>query len=148
MKSLSIAVLLAASLLPAAASAQTAPQQAPPPQASPYQQPGQPNADYGQRAMNRWMRMLQPLNLSSQQQSQIQQALTQYVQSHPPGTHDPQGRRALLQQIFTVLTPQQQDQLRQTMETLRQERLQRMQQQNPQQQPAPQQAPPQGQPPR
>lgn len=145
MKYFALAALLAAFSLPVAVSAQQAQQPYPPPQGS--QGYGQPPS--ATRGFNRWMRLLQPLGLSGQQQQQVEGILTQYIQAHPPGSApDPQGKRALMQQVFTVLTPQQQDQLRQEMQQMKVQRLQRQLQQAQQEgQGAPQQgAPPQGQP--
>jgi hypothetical protein len=124
MKFFPIAALLAAFLLPLAASAQQAQQPLPPP-------PPQSAQGYGQqgssRGYDRWMRLVSGLNLSNQQQGQIQSALGQYFQSHPTGSApDPQGKRVLFQQIFGALNPDQQNQLRQVMQ---QQRVRRLQQQ-------------------
>ena len=131
MKLLSIAALLAA-LTPLAASAQQAQQPYPAP---PQQQMTAAPGPQGQnRFYDRWSRLLGGLNLSGQQQQQIQGILDSYSQSHPAGSpRDPQGRRALMQQVYGVLTPQQQGQLRQTILAQRaqrlQQQLQRIQQQ-------------------
>ncbi len=60
-----------------------------------------------------FMRQMRSLNLSTQQQSQIQQLMQQYRQAHPRGsTPNPQARKELLGKIMAVLTPAQQQQLR------------------------------------
>jgi Spy/CpxP family protein refolding chaperone len=59
------------------------------------------------------MREMRSLNLSSQQQSQIQQLMAQYRQSHPRGTApNPQARKDLRSKVMAVLTPAQQQQLK------------------------------------
>ncbi|HTU83413.1 MAG TPA: hypothetical protein VMF61_14865 [Candidatus Acidoferrales bacterium] len=159
MKLFSVAALLAVFVLPVAVSAQQTQQIPPPPQAppsgqqygQPYGQQGQPYGQQGQpygqpggpqqrgeRRYNRWMRMLSRLNLSSQQQQQVQSALGQYFQSHPAGSaRDPQGMRNLRDQIFGTLSPSQQDQLRSQMQAARVQRLQRQLQRAQQQGQAP-----------
>ncbi|MBV8246544.1 MAG: hypothetical protein JOZ38_11515 [Candidatus Eremiobacteraeota bacterium] len=84
------------------------------------------------------MHMLQQLNLSDQQRSQIRQLMQTYRQSHPAGSPpDPQARQQLREQIRSILTPEQQQELQQ----LRQQRRQTPQGQ-PQQQEAPAPQPP------
>lgn len=85
------------------------------------QNPGTP------RAYAHWMRVLQGLNgLTGQQQQQLQGILTQYVQTHPQGSpRDPNAKRALRDQIYGVLTPAQQSQLKQEMRAMHQQRMQR-----------------------
>ena len=59
-------------------------------------------------------RALRTLNLNEQQKAQIKQLMDQYRQQHPRGsTPDPQSRQQLRDRIMSVLTPQQQAQLRQ-----------------------------------
>ena len=66
------------------------------------------------------MRMMQNLNLTPQQQTQIQQIMQQYRQQHPRGSEpDQASRQALHQQIMKVLTPAQQAQLKQNMQNMR-----------------------------
>jgi Spy/CpxP family protein refolding chaperone len=137
-----IAALIAALALPMAASAQQYPQQ-------PVQQqpgPGQgTRGNAGAHQYNKWMKMLTSLNLSQQQQQQVQGMLQQFAQQHPAGSpRDREGTRALRNQIFSVLTPDQQNQLRQQMQAMRQQRMQRRQEREQQQQ---QQGQPQQQPP-
>ena len=60
-----------------------------------------------------FMREMRSLNLSTQQQAQIKQLMTQYRQSHPRGsTPDPQARKDLRTKVMAVLTPAQQQQLK------------------------------------
>jgi Spy/CpxP family protein refolding chaperone len=60
-----------------------------------------------------FMREMRSLNLSAQQQSQIQQLMAQYRQAHPHGsTPDPQARKDLRTKVMAVLTPAQQQQLK------------------------------------
>jgi Spy/CpxP family protein refolding chaperone len=67
--------------------------------------------------VGRWMRSL---NLSDQQRAQIRQLVQQYRQAHPRGnTFDPQAHKALRQQIFAVLSPQQQTQIKENMQRFR-----------------------------
>jgi hypothetical protein len=149
MKLFSIAALLAAFSLPLAVSAQQV-------QQPNYPQAGSPQAGAPQVAPaprhhgNRWMRLMSTLNLSPDQQQQVQNAIGQWAQSHPAGSpRDPQGARALRQQIFGILSPQQQAQLQQEIMQARQAHQQRMQQrqqmqQQQQMQPQQGQAPPPG----
>jgi hypothetical protein len=128
MKILSLAASLALALcLPLAASAQTV---APPPNGSPVQA----HHDPGKATYGHWMKRLAGVNLSSDQQQHVQSLLGQYAQQHPVGSpRDPQGAHALRDQIFGVLNPQQQEQVRQNMHAMkaqaRQRRLERTQQQ-------------------
>jgi Spy/CpxP family protein refolding chaperone len=132
MKLIALAALAAALSLPVAVSAQ----QAPP---SGYQQ-----APAGQQATpkvyRRWSRLLNGVNLSNQQHDQIQGLLDQYAQAHQPGSQHVRGAaRQLKEQIFGILTPDQQAQVRQNMQNMRaqhQQRRQQMQQQGNQQPPA------------
>jgi Spy/CpxP family protein refolding chaperone len=105
MKIASLAALLAALVLPIGVSAQVVA-----PQPAPIQ--GQQKSP-GQRQYQRWTRMLSSLNLNQQQQQQVQNALSQYASQHPAGSpKDPQANHALRQQIYSILTPDQQTQLR------------------------------------
>jgi len=68
------------------------------------------------------MRALRDLNLSAQQQAQIQQLVQQYRQAHPRGSNpDPQARKDLRTKIMAVLTPAQQAQLKAEMKKRRSE---------------------------
>lgn len=63
------------------------------------------------------MRALRDLNLSAQQQSQIQQLIQQFRQAHPRGSKpDKQARKDLRDKIMAVLTPAQQAQLKAEMQ--------------------------------
>lgn len=135
MKFAILAALIAAFSLPAAASAQVA---------QPVMQ-GQGQRAPGARLYNRWMKRLQPIGLSAQQMQQVQNILGQYAQQHPEGSpKDPQASHALRDQIFGMLTPDQQSRLKEEMRTLKMERRARKQQTQPQEQAEPQE---QGQPP-
>jgi len=60
-----------------------------------------------------FMREMRSLNLSPQQQSQIQELMSQYRQAHPRGSApDPQARKDLRTKLMAVLTPAQQQQLK------------------------------------
>lgn len=132
MKIATLAAMLAALSLPIAVSAQVAPQ---PGVAAPNQRGS------GERTYDRWMKRLSAIGLSAQQQQQVQNVLGQYGQQHPPGSpRDPQAAHALRDQIFSILTPDQQGRLRAEMQAMRAQRQQRreqQQQQQPQQQPPP-----------
>lgn len=138
---LALPVVASAQQYPAGYPQQGYPQQGYPQQQAPGQQ-GQPGGP-GVHQYNHWMKILGNLNLSQQQQQQIQGVLMQYAQAHPAGSQrDPQGMHALRQQIFGLLSPQQQGQLQQEMQAMRQQRMQqrqqRMQQQGQLQQQQPQ----------
>jgi len=63
------------------------------------------------------MRALDNLNLSADQRQKIDALIAQYRQAHPRGsTPDPAARKALRDQIFAILTPAQQAQLRANMQ--------------------------------
>jgi Spy/CpxP family protein refolding chaperone len=107
--------------MPLAASAQ----QSPYPNTYPATQQGMPGNGMP-KVYRKWSRLLGNLNLSSQQHQQIQGLLDQYASAHPAGSQrDPQAARQLREQIFAVLTPDQQNQLRQQMEAMKAQRLQR-----------------------
>lgn len=115
------AAAAAALIIPVAVFAQQAPP-APSTAASPG---GQRWQGSGHRHGGGMMRMFRSLNLTQQQQSQIQQIVQQFRQSHPEGSQpDPQARQQMRTQIMNVLTPQQQAQLKQRMEQMRQEHMQ------------------------
>jgi hypothetical protein len=130
MKIAFLAVLFAALSLPIAVSAQVT--QQPPAQMQPAQQ-NQAATQY-----HRWTKRLAGINLSTQQQQQIQHLLDQFAAQHPAGSpRDKAGVHALHDQIFTVLNPQQQAQLRQNIQTLEAQKMQRRMQGQQQAQPAP-----------
>ena len=59
---------------------------------------------------------LEGMNLSQTQQTQLRALVTQFKQSHAPGSaFDPQGLRALHEQMFALLTPDQQTQFMRNM---------------------------------
>jgi Spy/CpxP family protein refolding chaperone len=142
---LMVGVLAAVLALPLAVSAQ----QAQPPPPAQAQGPVTPNESVMQ---HRWAKRLGGVNLSSQQQQQIQSIVHQYSQAHPAGSpRDPQGARDMRRQIMGVLSPDQQNQFRQQMQERRaqmRQRREQMQQSDGQQGPPPGQQPPdQGPPP-
>jgi hypothetical protein len=143
MKTLSLAVLLAALTLPIAVSAQVS--QQPPVQSQ--MQPGQ--AGQAAHEYRRWTKRLAGLSLSPQQQQHVQGLLDQFAAQHPAGSaRDESGAHALRDQITGLLNPQQQTQLRQTIQQEKAQHMQRHMQGQPMGQPQqmqpmqPQQAPP------
>jgi Spy/CpxP family protein refolding chaperone len=143
---LMVGVLAAVLALPLAVSAQ---QTQPPPPPAQAQGPVTPNESVMQ---HRWAKHLGGLNLSSQQQQQIQSIVHQYSQAHPAGSpRDPQGARDVRRQIMGVLSPDQQNQFHQQMQARRaqmRQRREQMEQSGGQQGPPPGQQPPdQGPPP-
>ncbi|HZZ00961.1 MAG TPA: hypothetical protein VFE36_15480 [Candidatus Baltobacteraceae bacterium] len=132
MKLLALAALAAALSLPVAVSAQQAP-------APPVMQQGQAGSQATPKIYRRWSRMLNGINLSSQQHSQIQNLLDQYAQAHPAGSQRvPGAARQLRDQIFGILNSDQQAQVRQNMQTMRAQHQGRHEQTQQQQQyPAP-----------
>ena len=69
------------------------------------------------------MRMFRGINLSDQQKTQIQQIMQQYRQAHPEGSQpDPDARKAMRQQLMSVLTPDQQAQVKANLQKMRAER--------------------------
>jgi Spy/CpxP family protein refolding chaperone len=79
-----------------------------------------PSADKLQR---RYARMFGKLNLTSQQQQQIQSYVATYAQAHPEGSpRDRQATKALRDQIMGSLTADQQAQFKQQMQALREQR--------------------------
>ncbi len=129
MKTVSLAVLLAALTWPIAVSAQVQP-----PPAQSQMQPGQG----GQAAheYRRWTKRLAGLNLSTQQQQHVQGLLDQFAAQHPAGSaRDEAGAHALRDQILGLLNPQQQTQLRQMMQQSKAQHEQRHMQGQPMAQP-------------
>ena len=99
------AALVTALAVPATGFAQVQPAQG---QLSPAQGQGERH-----RGGFGFMREMRELNLSAQQQSQIQQLVQSYRQAHPRGSApDPQARKDLRTKIMAVLTPAQQAQLK------------------------------------
>ncbi len=144
MKIASLAALLAALALPIGASAQVYPQQQPAPVQGQQQ-------SAGSKQYKHWMKRLSGLNLSQQQMQQAQNFLSQFASQHPAGSpKDPQANHALRDQIYSILTPDQMNQLRAEKKAMHQQREaaqgQNPQMQNPQGQyqqgPPPQQQPP------
>jgi len=130
MKIVTLAALAAFSM-PIAVSAQVA---QPPAQAV----QGQQQTTQAAHEYHRWTKRLANVNLSQQQQQQVQHLLDQFNSTHPAGSpRDRAGAHALEQQIFGVLTPQQQSQVRQQMQAQRMQEQQHMQQQQQPVQPAP-----------
>lgn len=129
MKLFALAALAAALSFPIAVSAQQAPPQPAVQQAPAGTQQGTP------KVYKRWSRLLNGVNLSNQQHGQIQNLLDQYAQAHPAGSQRVHGAaRQLHDQIFGILTQQQQTQVQQNIQQNRAEHRQRhqqMQQQNP-----------------
>lgn len=129
MKIASIAALLAALTMPVAVSAQVT--------QPPVQSQGQTNQ--AAHEYHRWTKWLSGINLSAQQQQQVQHLLDQFNSTHPAGSpKDRAGARALHEQIMGVLTPAQQAQFQQAMQARRAQHGQREQEQQPPgEQPAP-----------
>jgi Spy/CpxP family protein refolding chaperone len=126
------ALLLAALALPLGVCAQQSDQ--------PAQTPPQPSASAGRSNMHiyrRWSKLLSGVNLTDQQHARIQQLLDQYSDAHPPGSpFDRQATRELRDQIFSVLTPDQQTQVKQQARTIQAQRQRHLQQQQQQQNPS------------
>jgi Spy/CpxP family protein refolding chaperone len=130
MKFLIPAALLAVLALPVGVCAQQSDQSA-----GAQAQPSD-SARVNRQIYRRWSQLLSGVNLTDQQHEQIQNLLDQYSQNHPAGSPpDRPAARALKQQIFSLLTPDQQTQVRQQIHTIAvqaaQRRLERLQQQNP-----------------
>jgi len=99
---LAISGFIAAAIVPATAIAQT----------FPAGQPGVASPQGGGMT-----RMYDSLNLSADQRQKIDALIAQYRQAHPRGsTPDPAARKALRDQIYSILTPAQQSQLRANMQ--------------------------------
>ena len=103
------AALVAALALPSASFAQA-------------EQP-QPPAGAQQEAPHRhggFMRAMQGLNLTADQQAKIKTLMDQFHAAHPKGSpRDPQAAKALHEQLMAVLTPTQQAQLKTNMQAMR-----------------------------
>ena len=129
MKLFALAALAAALSLPIAVGAQQAAPQPATQQAPAGAQQATP------KVYRRWSRLLNGVNLSNQQHNQIQNLLDQYAQAHPAGSQRVRGAaRQLHDQIFGILTQQQQTQVQQNVQQVRAEHQQRrreLQQQNP-----------------
>ena len=122
MKLFALAALAAALSLPVVVNAQQAPQ-------PPVTQQAPAGTQATPKIYRRWSRLLNGVNLSSQQHNQIQTLLDQYAQAHPAGSQHVRGAaRQLRDQIFGILTANQQTQVRQTMQSLRAQHEQRQQQ--------------------
>jgi Spy/CpxP family protein refolding chaperone len=68
------------------------------------------------------MRMMQNLNLSDAQKSQIQQIMQKFRQSHAQGVRPTQAERDQVhQQVMNVLTPAQRTQFQQNLQQMRRE---------------------------
>jgi len=103
-------------------------------------QQSRPTMPSPSKLQHRWMKRLERLNLSGDQQQHIQSLIDQYSQAHPEGSpRQPGSGRELRRQIMGVLTSDQQNQLRAQMRAyhaqMAQRRAQMQQQggQNPQQ---------------
>lgn len=84
------------------------------------------------------MRILQSLNLTPDQNQQIQALVNQYHQSHPPGSApDPDAMRTIRQQVMQILTPAQRQQLQTQLQQMREQRSQQRGQVVPQASPSP-----------
>lgn len=93
---------------------------------------GQKQTNQAAHEYHRWTKRLAGINLSAQQQQQVQHLLDAFASRHPAGSpHDSEGARALHEQIFSLLTPQQQSQYQQEMQARRAQEGQRRQQQAP-----------------
>jgi opacity protein-like surface antigen len=126
MKIALVAAMLAALSMPIAVSAQVT---QPPVQ-------GQQQTSQAAHEYHRWTKRLAGINLSSQQQQQVQHLLDDFAARHPAGSpRDSEGARVLHEQILGVLTPQQQAQYQQEIQARRAQEQQRRPQQ--QVQPAP-----------
>ncbi len=137
MKLIVLTALAAALCLPVAVSAQQAPPESAVQQAPAGTQQATP------KVYRRWSRLLNGVNLSNQQHDQIQSVLDQYAQAHPAGSqHVPGAARQLHDQIFGILTQQQQTQVQQNVQQMRTEQRQRRQQKQQQQQQQQNTAPP------
>ncbi len=98
------------------------------------QSPGQSAAPAHAAGRHRGMMSnLRGLNLSDQQRTQIKQIVSQYRSAHPKGSSpDPQARKAMRDQVMSLLTPDQQSQFKANARRARQERLQNEQAPQPQ----------------
>ncbi|HET9031105.1 MAG TPA: hypothetical protein VFN49_13115 [Candidatus Aquilonibacter sp.] len=104
--------------LPIAGFAQQVPAQSPP--SAPQQ------GAFGHHHRGGMMHRFKDLNLSDQQKQQIKSLMQQFRQAHPRGSQpDPAARKQLHSQILSVLTPQQQAQLKADRAKWKQERMNR-----------------------
>ncbi len=101
------------------------------------------------KLQHRWMKRLQGINLSGDQQQRIQSIIGQYSQAHPEGSPaDRDASREMRRQVMGVLTSDQQNQYHEQMRARHAQMQQRraQQQQSPNgQQGAPDRQPPQDQ---
>ena len=83
--------------------------------------PAQTQQESGsQRHHGGGFRFLKDLNLTQQQQAQIDQIRQQYRQAHPKGSaRDPQAMKDMRDKVMAVLTPAQQAQLKADMQKRR-----------------------------
>ncbi|HEX5275219.1 MAG TPA: hypothetical protein VFW34_08080 [Candidatus Rubrimentiphilum sp.] len=83
---------------------------------------GQNQQQSGSERHHGGFRFLKDLNLTSQQQTQIDQIRRQYRQAHPKGSaRDPQAMKEMRDKMMAVLTPAQQAQLKADMQKRRAE---------------------------
>jgi Spy/CpxP family protein refolding chaperone len=84
--------------------------------------PGQTQQETGSQRHGGGFRFLKDLNLTQQQQAQIDQIRQQYRQAHPKGSaRDPQAMKDMRDKMMAVLTPAQQAQLKADMQKRRAE---------------------------
>jgi Spy/CpxP family protein refolding chaperone len=84
--------------------------------------PGQAQQETGSQRHGGGFRFLKDLNLTQQQQAQIDQIRQQYRQAHPKGSaRDPQAMKDMRDKMMAVLTPAQQAQLKTDMQKRRAE---------------------------
>lgn len=80
----------------------------------------QTSAPHGARGHHGMMAAMRGVNLSDQQKAQIKQITDQYRQAHPEGSApDPAARKAMRDQVMSVLTPDQQAQFKTNLEAMR-----------------------------
>jgi len=83
---------------------------------------GQNQQQSGSERHHGGFRFLKDLNLTAQQQAQIDQIRQQYRQAHPKGSaRDPQAMKDMRDKMMAVLTPAQQAQLKADMQKRRAE---------------------------
>jgi Spy/CpxP family protein refolding chaperone len=84
--------------------------------------PAQTQPQSGSERQHGGFRFGKDLNLTQQQQAQIDQIRQQYRQAHPKGSaRDPQAMKDMRDKMMAVLTPAQQAQLKADMQKRRQE---------------------------
>jgi Spy/CpxP family protein refolding chaperone len=99
------------------------------------------------KLQHRWMKRLQGVNLSGDQQQRIQSIIGQYSQAHPEGSpSDRDASREMRRQVMGVLTTDQQNQYHEQMRA-RRAQMQQRRAQTQQQSPNDQQGSPDRQPP-